>query len=155
MFAAAQKKTVNIYDSNGIELHCLKDHPEPMFMEYLPYHFLLSTFTRFGSLKYLDVSTGAMVTEIKSKKGEPTAMALSSWNAVVLGGHSSGEVSMWIPNMGKPVVTLLAHPSQKVTSIAVHPNGKYMATTGLDSRLKIWDMRNYKMVYDYFTPTAA
>lgn len=42
-FAVAQKKYVFVYDRNGVELHKLKDHIDPVHMEYLPYHYLLST----------------------------------------------------------------------------------------------------------------
>jgi len=64
---------------------------------------------------------------------------------------------MWTPNMAsKPVVKILSHLSAPVTSLAVSHCGKYMATTGKDSRFKIWDIRSqYKCVYDYFTPTPA
>lgn len=58
MFAVAQKKHLYIYDSNGIELHCMKDHVEPNFLEFLPYHFLLVSASKAGFLKYLDVSLG-------------------------------------------------------------------------------------------------
>lgn len=42
-FAVAQKKYAYIYDHNGVELHCLKKHLEPLFLEFLPYHFLLTS----------------------------------------------------------------------------------------------------------------
>ena len=78
-------------------------------------------------------------------------------NGVMLSGHGNGEVAMWTPNMGsRPVVRMLAHPSAPLTSMSVSRDGTYLATTGKDSRLKIWDIRNtYKCLYDYFTPSPA
>ena len=61
---------------------------------------------------------------------------------------------MWTPNFGKPVATMLCHPSAALTSISVTRNGNYFATTGKDSRVKIWDTRKYEVVHDYFAPTA-
>lgn len=95
--------------------------------------------------------------EARTKRGDPTGMCQNRMNAVIAMGHSSGEVTMWTPNMGStPVVKVLAHPSAPVTSLAISRNGHFMATTGKDSRLKIWDLRNtYKCLYDYFTPGPA
>lgn len=52
MFAAAQKKYVYIYDNQGLEVHCMRNHIEVNRMAYLPYHFLLATVGNAGFLKY-------------------------------------------------------------------------------------------------------
>lgn len=38
-----------------------------MFIEYLPYHFLLTSITKRGKLIYTDCSTGEVKSEIKTK----------------------------------------------------------------------------------------
>lgn len=157
MFAVAQKKYMHIYDSNGIELHCMRDHLEPKHLQFLPFHFLLVSASKLGFLKYLDISTGTTIADIKTKRGEPTCMTQNAQNAIITVGHSSGEVTMWTPNMGStPVVRMLTHPAAPVTSVSVSQCGKYMVTTGKDSKMKVWDVRNtYKNVHTYFTAAPA
>eukprot|EP00347_Sterkiella_histriomuscorum_P011069 403373871 len=157
MFAVAQKKYLHIYDSQGIELHCMRDHQEPKLLEFLPYHFLLVSASKMGQLKYLDVSIGQVIAEIKTKRGEPLCMHQNPQNAVISVGHNSGEVTMWTPNMGStPVVKMLCHPSAPVLSLSMSRDGRYMVTTGKDSKFKIWDIRNtYQSVHTYFNPVPA
>ena len=146
-----------MYDAQGIELNQMRDILEPSILEFLPYHFLLATATKLGFIKYLDITNGKEIAECKTRKGEATCMKVNQQNGVICAGHTNGDITMWTPNMAsKPVVKILAHLSSPVTSLATSKCGKYMATTGKDSRFKIWDIRNqYKCLYDYFTPSPA
>lgn len=130
---------------------------EPCKLAFMPYHYLLVTANKLGFIKYLDVSLGKEVAECKTKRGEPTGMVVNKQNGVLATGHANGEVCMWTPNMAsKPVVKLLSHIGSPVSSLSISSCGKYMATTGKDSRFKIWDIRqSFKCLYDYFTPSPA
>ncbi|KAK1997634.1 BING4CT domain-containing protein [Colletotrichum falcatum] len=153
-FAVAQKKYVYIYDHNGVEIHCLRKHMEVTHMEFLPYHFLLGTVASTGFLKYQDVSTGNIVSEIPTKLGPPTAMTQNPWNAVFHVGHQNGTVTLWSPNQTDPLVKLLAHRGP-VRSLAVDREGRYMVSTGQDCKMAVWDIRMFKEVNQYFTRQPA
>lgn len=153
-FAVAQKKYVYIYDRNGVELHCLKKHVEVSHMEFLPYHFLLATLGMSSNLKYQDVSTGQLVSEIHTKGGAPCSMTHNPWNAVSHIGHQNGTVTLWSPNSSEPLVKLLAHKGP-VRSLAVDREGRYMVSTGQDMRMAVWDIRMFKEVNSYYTRSPA
>ncbi|WWC69741.1 uncharacterized protein I206_103684 [Kwoniella pini CBS 10737] len=143
-YAVAQKRYVFIYDQNGVELHKLKQHIDPTHMEFLPYHYLLTTVGHAGYLKYHDTSTGVMLTQIPTHLGSPHSMAQNPHSAIIHLGHANGTMSLWSPNMTTPHVKLLAHRGP-VNGIAVDPSegsaGRYVATSGMDGMVKIWDGR--------------
>lgn len=148
-FAVAQKKHVYIYDAAGVELHKLQKQIEVTHMEFLPYHYLLATIGNAGYLKYMDTSTGQMVTEMPTKQGAPTALRQNPYNAILHVGHQNGTVSLWSPNSTSPLIKMLAHRGP-VRSVAMDREGRYMVSTGQDSKMSVWDIRNYKEVNSYF-----
>lgn len=156
MFAVAQKKYAYIYDSTGMEIHCMKNHMQPLALEFLPYHFLLASIGNSGYLKYQDVSTGALVAEHRTKLGDCNVMRQNPWNAVLACGHANGTVTMWTPNMSTPVAKMLVHRGP-VSALAIDSGGRYLISAGADARVKVWDIRKFQdePIFNYFTPTPA
>ncbi|KAJ3236049.1 Small subunit (SSU) processome component [Chytriomyces hyalinus] len=154
MFAVAQKINTYIYDQTGMEIHCLKKFVEINKLQFLPYHFLLAGVGKSGFLRYQDTSTGQIVAEHRTKLGDCNVMAQNPYNAIINLGHANGTVTLWSPSMSEPLVKMLCHKGP-VKAVAVDNGGYYMATSGLDGQLKVWDIRSYKPVHEYYTPTPA
>ncbi|XP_043254084.1 WD repeat-containing protein 46 [Colletes gigas] len=140
MFAVAQKDWVYIYDNQGIEIHCLKAMNKINKLEFLPYHFLLTSASRDGYLAWLDVSIGKFVTSYNTKSGNIAVMTQNPSNALLCTGSAQGVVSMWSPNSREPLAKMLCH-TQAITACAVHPYGTYMATSCPARFVKVWDIR--------------
>lgn len=154
LYAVAQKKYVYIYDGSGLEVHCLKQHVEVNALEFLPYHYLLATIGNTGYLKYQDISTGSIVSEHRSRLGACSVLKQNKYNSILHTGHSNGVVNFWTPNMADPAVKMLCHRGP-IRDVAIDREGRYMTTVGQDSRLKVWDVRTYREIHDYFTPAPA
>lgn len=132
----------------------LKQHIDPTHLEYLPYHYLLTSVGHAGHLKYHDVSTGKMLIDIPTRLGSPHSMTQNRHSAIIHLGHANGTMTMWSPNMSTPYVKLLAHRGP-VLSMAVDPSessaGRYCATAGMDGVVKVWDGRMWGKELRSFT----
>jgi len=160
MFAAAQHKNLYIYDGTGTELHCLRPnhgHGSPQVvqrLQFLRYHWLLASVGQGGHLRYLDVSTGVCANDIATRMGDCNVMRANPWNGIVHLGHNNGTVTLWSPNMHEPLVKMLCHKGA-IAALAIDRGGRYMATSGVDGQLKLWDVRTYKPLHSYFAPRTA
>ncbi|KAG5559060.1 hypothetical protein RHGRI_008844 [Rhododendron griersonianum] len=144
-FAAAQKKYTYIYNRDGTELHCLKEHGAVSKLQFLKNHFLLASINKFGQLHYQDVTTGLMVGNFRTGLGGSDVMQVNPFNSVVTLGHSNGSVTMWKPTSAAPLVKMLTHHGP-VSALSFHSNGHLMATAGTDRKIKIWDLRKYEVL---------
>ena len=61
---------------------------------------------------------------------------------------------MWAPNQIEALVKMLCHKGP-VLSLAVDRTGKYMVTAGVDGQMKVWDVRKFQPVNQYFTIRPA
>eukprot|EP00299_Pterocystis_sp_00344_P019025 c9476_g1_i1.p1 GENE.c9476_g1_i1~~c9476_g1_i1.p1 ORF type:complete len:520 (-),score=100.95 c9476_g1_i1:48-1607(-) len=154
LFATAQAKSVFIYDETGAEVHCMRNHFEPTRLAFLRYHFLLTSINTGGVLRYTDTSTGASVAEHYTKMGACNVMHANPYNAVINLGHPNGTVSLWSPNLSKPLAKILCHRGA-LTAISIERQGRYLVTSGLDGQIKVWDLRSYKQLHSYYSPLPA
>jgi len=155
MMAVAQEKNVFVYDDKGVEIHRMDGHRRVMGMEFLPYHWLLATIGHSGQLQYQDTSTGALVSQHRTKMGPCGVIRQNPFNSVVHLGHTNGTVTLWSPSSSEYLVKLLCHKGSPVTSLAMDRSGRYMVTGGGDSKVKVWDLRMYKEVHSYNTYGGA
>lgn len=141
-FATAQSKFIYIYDKVGNEVHRLKSHTDPHRLEFLRHHFLLASVSYGGMLRYLDVSTGKLVSEMNMKSGQDKSVCLNYQTGIINVGHSNGTVTFWSPNICEPLAKLFCHKGP-VCSAACSFDGNVLATQGVDSQLKLWDIRKF------------
>ncbi|KAJ7970768.1 WD40 repeat [Quillaja saponaria] len=144
-FAAAQKKYPYIYNRDGTELHCLKEHGAVLRLQFLKNHFLLASINKFGHLHYQDITMGSMVGNFRTGLGRTDVMQVNPFNGVVALGHSGGRVTMWKPTSSSPLVSMLCHHGP-VSALAFHSNGHLMATAGKEKKIKLWDLRKFEVL---------
>ncbi|KAJ1890566.1 putative U3 small nucleolar RNA-associated protein 7, partial [Kickxella alabastrina] len=154
LFAVAQKKHVYIYDHSGAEVHCLRKHVEPTALGFLPFHFLLASTGMTGQVVFQDITEGGVVGEHRPGYGPNHVLRVNPHNAVVHVGHGNGTVTLWAPQQQKPLAKLLCHRGP-LQAMAIDRSGTYMATSGLDGRVKVWDVRTFRQLHDYQTMRPA
>jgi U3 small nucleolar RNA-associated protein 7 len=155
--ALAQKNYVYMYDHSGTEVHRLKKHQKVHKLDFLPWHYLLVSSSEDNFIRYQDVSTGNLVAEYSYKGqlgGKCTNMAQNQQTGVMNLAHANGVVSLWSPSQNTPLARILCHKGP-ILSLAVDSQGVKMATAGADGKLKIWDLRNYQKIDEYYTLRPA
>lgn len=84
---------------------------------------------------------------------EPLSMKQNPYNAMTCVGDNRGCVSMYSPNTSAPLAKILCHKGN-VNDLAFDARGFYMTTAGSDGLWKVWDLRTFKLLNDYFTPST-
>ncbi|KAF9762552.1 WD repeat-containing protein 46 [Nosema granulosis] len=139
--AVAQENCLFVYNKQGVELHAVRANSKARKLEFLPYHFLLVSACADGKLKYLDTTNGEIVSKIYIKDKEVTCLKQNKRTAIVYTGHRNGVVSLWSPNSEDYLARILTHKNM-VSSIEIDRTGTYLYTTGVDSTVNVWDIRN-------------
>lgn len=77
-------------------------------------------------------------------------------SAVLYLGHHNGRVTLWTPNLSHAAVTLQAHRGRiSSASVDSRDGGRYLATSGVDGQVKVWDCRMWKAVREWTTRSGG
>ncbi|CDW56333.1 BING4CT and WD40 domain containing protein [Trichuris trichiura] len=97
-------------------------------------------------LYWLDISIGKMVASWATRYGPIDVLCQNPTNGIIHCGCARGVVSLWSPNLNEPLVKMFCHPCP-VRALCVDATGRFMATAGVEKRIKVWDLRNYKELW--------
>jgi WD40 repeat protein len=89
-----------------------------------------------------------------AKGTELTSLAIAPDASFVVGGSDTGTVKVCESTKGQVLQTFDAH-GQRVTAVAVSPDGKLLATVGLDNIVKLWDRANGKELRRWALPALV
>ncbi|KAL7672005.1 hypothetical protein ACOME3_006903 [Neoechinorhynchus agilis] len=154
-FACAQKRWTYVYDRQGVEIHCLKRFDRTTHLDFLPYHFLLTAINSRGYLSFLDVSTGQLISCIRTSRfGVAHALKHNPTSGISVLAHSNGSITMWTPTCSEFVAEMHCHTSS-VIDVCFDKTGNLLYTAGIDAKLKIFDVRTMNLLKTHRIRTPA
>ncbi len=68
-----------------------------------------------------------------------SALVFDPKGAKLVSGDESGKLIVWTVTSGKPSPAWSAH-TKRVQSLAMHPQGKWVASAGADGSIELWDL---------------
>jgi len=137
-----QKNSIRIYDLvNNKALITLQGHENFINqMVFSPDGNFLATVSDDRSLVLWDVATGKVAGKIGTFPDSVLSADFSPSGGILVTGDASGIVNHWtIPGL-KPLANIQANkPNEEINSTTFSPNGKWIATSGSASFLKLWN----------------
>jgi WD40 repeat protein/serine/threonine protein kinase len=82
-------------------------------------------------------------------KAEVNSLAFSLDGELLASAVGDGTVKVWNSRTGKPIRTPVKAHDGSVFSVAFHPkNGRYLASTGADKKVRVWDWEAGRIVFE-------
>jgi WD40 repeat protein len=163
--SASSDKTARLWDpANGKELFVLK-HPNVVdAVAFNPGGDQLATCGHDGVVRFWDVAKGTQIREIKAHTtANLTAIYCLAWSKdgkqIATGGLDQ-SIKLWDAAGAKLIREFKAYKPKEfeqghregVFTVALSPDGKFLASAGSDRVAKIWNVADGKMLRDLIDP---
>mmetsp|Transcript_45337 Transcript_45337/g.84548 ORF Transcript_45337/g.84548 Transcript_45337/m.84548 type:complete len:349 (+) Transcript_45337:35-1081(+) len=90
-----------------------------------------------NAVRLFDLSKRIELGELQEH--QDSVSALQFWNGTLVTASSDGQVCIWRGGDFELLLKFQGHKAA-VTSLAVHPSGRMIASTGRDLRIQLWDL---------------
>ncbi|MBZ0305571.1 MAG: c-type cytochrome [Anaerolineae bacterium] len=116
-----------------------------------------------GSIMLLDTATGEILfaftttdpaaSESVRVQEEVNQVTFSPDHAQIISGHASGWLRVWEIGHPEPVREWQAHRTS-LTDLTFNPQGTFLATTGRDKHVIVWEWKSGTEVYNFSASTG-
>ncbi|KAF2842901.1 WD40 repeat-like protein [Patellaria atrata CBS 101060] len=146
IYTASYDKTVKVWNaSNGTLAHTLASHAHRVNHLALSTDFVLRTAYHDHTGMVPDTDEGKL--SKAKERFRKTAMINKKVVERLVTASDDFTIYLWEPsNSTKPVARLIGHQKQ-VNHVTFSPDGLYIASTGFDNHVKLWNARDGNFIY--------
>lgn len=139
---ASDDKTARLWDvETHVPLIEFSGHTNFVFsVKFNPQSNLIVTGSFDETVKLWDVRTGECVSTLPAHSDPVTSVDFNRDGTLIASGSYDGLIRVWDTATGECLKTMYAEGNPPVSFLRFSPNGKFLLSNTLDSRLRMWQL---------------
>ncbi|MBD2580508.1 WD40 repeat domain-containing protein [Oscillatoria sp. FACHB-1406] len=110
--------------------------------------YILATGGVKGEIKYWNVRTGGAIAQFSAHRDNIGALTFTPDGSKLISGSDDRSIRVWAANSNRLLYTLIGHTG-RITALAVHPSGKYLASASRDG-IRLWDLDRGTLIQHWY-----